>query len=86
MCPLDPSDYDRNSSAQERAVDAVISRLNPREDEHILDIVGIGCKVTARMAALVLPGGVTGVDGSSEMIDCARRGLGLLAELTKSAI
>lgn len=74
MYQWDPSNCEHNSSAQERAVDAVISRLNPREDEHILDIVGSGYKVTARMAALVLPGGVTGIDSSFEMIDCARIG------------
>jgi trans-aconitate 2-methyltransferase len=69
----DPSDYERNSSAQERAADAVIARLNLRGDEHILDI---GCgdgKVTAKIAALVPRGRVTGVDSSPEMIDFAQK-------------
>lgn len=68
-----PSDYERNSSAQERAADAVIARLNLRGDEHILDI---GCgdgKVTAKMAALVPRGRVTGADSSPEMIDFAQK-------------
>ena len=72
MYRWDPSDYERNSSAQERAADAVIARLNLKGDEHILDI---GCgdgKVTAKMAALVPQGQVTGIDSSPEMIDFAR--------------
>ena len=71
MYQWNPSDYERNSSAQERAAEAVITRLNLRGDEHILDI---GCgdgKVTAKMAALVPQGRVTGVDSSPEMIDFA---------------
>lgn len=72
MFHWDPSDYERNSSAQERAAEAVFARLALRGDEHILDI---GCgdgKVTAKMAALVPMGKVTGIDSSSEMIDFAR--------------
>jgi trans-aconitate methyltransferase len=71
MYQWNPSDYERNSSAQERAADAVIARLHLRGDEHILDI---GCgdgKITAKMAALVPRGRVTGVDSSPEMIDFA---------------
>ncbi|OPY49805.1 MAG: trans-aconitate 2-methyltransferase [Methanosaeta sp. PtaU1.Bin112] len=68
-----PSDYERNSSAQERAADAVIARLNLRGDGHILDIGCGDCKITARMAALVPRGGITGVDSSSEMIDFAAK-------------
>jgi len=73
MYQWNPSDYERNSSAQERAAEAVISRLNLRGDEHILDI---GCgdgKVTAKMAALVPRGRATGVDSSPEMIDFAQK-------------
>lgn len=69
----DPSNYERNSSAQERAADAVIALLFLRGDEHSLDI---GCgdgKVTEKMAALVSQGRVTGVDSSQEMIDFARK-------------
>jgi trans-aconitate 2-methyltransferase len=73
MYQWDPSDYEQNSSAQERAAEAVIARLNLRGDEHILDI---GCgdgKITAKMAALVPQGRVTGVDSSQEMIDFAQK-------------
>lgn len=73
MYQWNPSDYERNSSAQERAADAVIARLRLRGDEHILDI---GCgdgKITAKMAALVPGGRVMGVDSSLEMIDFATK-------------
>jgi trans-aconitate methyltransferase len=58
MYQWDPSDYERNSSAQERAADAVITRLRHRGDEHILDI---GCgdgQIPARIAALVPQAGL----------------------------
>ncbi len=74
MYQWNPSDYERNSSAQERAADAIISRPHLRGDEHNL---GIGCgdgEISAKMAALVPRGGVTSADSSSEMIDFARRG------------
>jgi trans-aconitate methyltransferase len=72
MYQWDPSDYERNSSAQERAADVVIARLNLRGDEHILDIGSVDGKITAKMAGLVPDGRATGVDSSSKMIDCAR--------------
>jgi trans-aconitate methyltransferase len=73
MYQWNPSDYERNSSAQERAADAVIARLNLKGDEHILDICCGDGKVTANMAALVPQGQVTGIDSSPEMIDFARK-------------
>ncbi len=69
----DPGDYEKNSSAQESAAEAILSRLDLVGDEHILDI---GCgdgKVTAKIAALVPHGRVTGIDSSKEMIDHARK-------------
>lgn len=72
MFHWDPGDYEQNSSAQERAANAVFAKLVLRGDEHILDI---GCgdgKVTAMMAALVPKGMVTGIDSSPEMIAFAR--------------
>ena len=72
MYHWNPGDYEKNSSAQERAAEAVLSRLRLRGDESILDI---GCgdgKVTAKLAALVSQGKVTGIDSSAEMIDFAR--------------
>lgn len=73
MYHWDPSDYEKNSSAQERAAESVLSGLKLRGDESILDI---GCgdgKVTAKIAALVPQGKVTGIDSSPEMIDFARK-------------
>lgn len=73
MYHWDPSDYEKNSSAQERAAESVLSGLKLRGDESILDI---GCgdgKVTAKIAALVPQGRVTGIDSSPEMIDFARK-------------
>ncbi|MDD4651388.1 MAG: hypothetical protein PHQ34_04070 [Methanothrix sp.] len=64
MYQWNPRDYERNSSAQERAAEAVIARLILRGDEHILDIGFGDGKITARMAALVTQGWVTDVDSS----------------------
>jgi trans-aconitate 2-methyltransferase len=64
MYRWNPSDYERNSSAQERAANAVIARLNLRGDEHILDI---GCgdgKVTVRDSRPRPPGSG---DGSGQL-------------------
>jgi len=72
MYQWNPHDYEKNSSPQERAADAVISTLELIGDEHILDI---GCgdgKVTARISARIPNGSVLGIDSSSEMIDFAR--------------
>jgi len=82
MYRWNPSDYERNSSAQERAADAVIARLNLRGDEHILDIGSGDGKVTAKMAPLVPQGRVTGIDSSPEMIDFARKRYRFLAVLS----
>ncbi|HWQ18457.1 MAG TPA: methyltransferase domain-containing protein [Methanotrichaceae archaeon] len=72
MFQWNPSDYEKNSSAQERAAEAILSRLEFGGNEHILDI---GCgdgKVTIKMASLVPQGQVLGIDSSFEMIDFAR--------------
>jgi trans-aconitate 2-methyltransferase len=61
MYKWNPSDYEKNSSPQERAAEAILSRLEFEGDEHILDI---GCgdgKITAK------------IDNSQEMIDFARK-------------
>lgn len=68
MHQWNPGDYEKNSSAQERAAIAVLSKLDLKGDEHILDI---GCgdgKVTSKMAAMVPRGKVLGIDSSQEMI------------------
>ncbi len=73
MHQWNPSDYEKNSSAQERAALAVLSKLDLKGDEHILDI---GCgdgKITLKMAAMVPRGKVLGIDSSDEMIAFARQ-------------
>jgi trans-aconitate 2-methyltransferase len=68
-----PEDYEKNSSAQEKWADALISGLRLKGDEHILDI---GCgdgKITAKMAARVPKGQAVGIDSSQDMIDFARK-------------
>lgn len=72
MQQWNPSDYEKNSSAQEKAALAVLSKLDLKGDEHILDI---GCgdgKITLQMAAMVPHGQVLGIDSSKEMIAFAR--------------
>ncbi len=68
-----PEDYERNSSAQEKWADALISGFKLKGNEHIL---GIGCgdgKITAKIAARVPKGQVLGIDISQDMIDFAQR-------------
>ncbi|HSD56594.1 MAG TPA: methyltransferase domain-containing protein [Methanotrichaceae archaeon] len=68
-----PEDYEKNSSAQEKWADTLISGLKLKGNEHILDI---GCgdgKITAKMAARVPEGQVLGIDSSQDMIDFARK-------------
>jgi len=71
MYQWNPSDYETNSSAQERAAAAIISRLDLRGNEQILDI---GCgdgKVTMKLASRVPQGRVLGIDSSRDMVDFA---------------
>jgi len=73
MQQWNPSDYEKNSSAQERAALTLLSKLDLKGDEQILDI---GCgdgKITLKMAAMVPRGRVLGIDSSKEMIAFARR-------------
>lgn len=68
-----PEDYEKNSSAQEKWADALISGLKLKGDEHILDI---GCgdgKITAKISARAPDGYVLGIDSSRDMIDFARK-------------
>ncbi len=68
-----PEDYEKHSSAQEKWADVLISGLNLKGYEHILDI---GCgdgKITAKMAARVPEGQVLGIDNSLDMIAYARK-------------
>ncbi len=63
--------YDRISALQEAMAAEVLSLLDLKGAEHVLDL---GCgngKVTAEIAARVPQGSVLGVDASREMIDFA---------------
>lgn len=73
MHQWDPRDYEKNSSAQERAALATLSKLELKGDEHILDI---GCgdgRITLKIASMVPRGRVLGIDSSKEMIAFARK-------------
>jgi trans-aconitate 2-methyltransferase len=67
------ADYAANSVVQQTWARELISKLNLRGDENILDV---GCgdgKVTAELARAVSRGSVTGVDASPQMIAFARK-------------
>lgn len=73
MYQWNPNDYEKNSSAQERAAEATLSRLDFGGNEDILDI---GCgdgKVTMKMASRVPHGQVLGIDNSQDMVDFCRK-------------
>ncbi len=64
-------DYERNSQAQQKWGQEVITKLNLKGTENILDL---GCgdgKITVEIAELVSHGSVIGVDNSSQMIALA---------------
>jgi len=65
------SDYANHSNAQQKWAKELISRLNLRGNESLLDI---GCgdgKVTAEIATYLKAGIVVGIDSSEEMISLA---------------
>ncbi len=67
------ADYAANSAVQQSWARELITRLNLRGGEHILDV---GCgdgKVTAELARAVPHGSVTGADASPQMIEFARK-------------
>lgn len=67
------AEYAAHSSVQQSWARELITRLNLRGDEHILDV---GCgdgKVTAEIAKAVSRGFVVGIDASAEMIGFARK-------------
>jgi len=67
-----PDDYEKSSSAQYNWATGLISKLDLRGDERILDI---GCgdgKITSGIASLVPNGSVLGIDISQEMIGFAK--------------
>ncbi|MFO1477745.1 MAG: methyltransferase domain-containing protein [Verrucomicrobiota bacterium] len=68
-----PSDYAANSAAQHAWARELITQLQLRGDEHLLDV---GCgdgKVTAELARALPHGRVLGVDASPDMIAFARK-------------
>ena len=64
MYQRNPSDYGRNSSAQERAVYAVIARLYLRGNEHILD----GSVARVGMGVLEVKAGKTATFSHDRML------------------
>jgi trans-aconitate methyltransferase len=67
------ADYAANSKVQQTWARELISKLNLRGDEKILDV---GCgdgKITAEIAKVVPRGFVVGVDASAEMIEFAQK-------------
>lgn len=69
----DASDYARHSAAQFAWARELITKLNLKGDETVLDI---GCgdgKVTAYLAERLPRGAVVGIDNSAAMIDLAQR-------------
>ena len=72
MYRWDPEDYRNSSAAQQRMAMELLSGVQLRGDERVLDI---GCgdgKITAYIAGLVPRGSVLGIDQSGEMIAFAR--------------
>jgi trans-aconitate 2-methyltransferase len=72
MHKWDPEVYEKSSSTQKKWAEEVISRIQLKENERILDI---GCgdgKITAYIASLVPEGSVVGIDNSTEMISFAQ--------------
>lgn len=71
MHKWDPGDYEKSSSAQYGWAMDLVSRLDLRGDERVLDI---GCgdgKITAQVAYRLPRGEVLGIDLSRDMIDFA---------------
>jgi len=69
-------DYAQHSSLQAAMADEVLSQLQLRGDEKVLDL---GCgdgKLSARIAALVPRGSVLGVDASPDMVAFAQKNFG----------
>jgi len=67
------ADYAANSAVQQSWARELITKLNLRGDEHILDV---GCgdgKVTAEIARALPRGSVTGADASPQMIEFAKK-------------
>ena len=72
MHKWNPEAYERSSLTQNKWADEVISKIQIKGNERVLDI---GCgdgKITAHIASLVPKGSVVGIDNSVEMISFAQ--------------
>jgi trans-aconitate 2-methyltransferase len=67
-----PSDYEKSSSAQYRWAMDLVSRLDLKRDEKVLDIGCGGGRITVQLASHLPKGEVLGIDLSRDMIDFAR--------------
>ena len=68
-----PADYAANSTAQHAWARELITKLQLRGDEQVLDV---GCgdgRVTAEIARVLKSGGIAGIDSSRQMIEFARK-------------
>lgn len=73
MHKWDAKDYQKNSSAQQKWARELISKLELKGHESVLDI---GCgdgKITAELVAVLKEGNVLGIDSSKEMIELAKK-------------
>jgi SAM-dependent methyltransferase len=72
MHKWNPEVYEKSSSTQKKWAEEVISKIQIKGNERVLDI---GCgdgKITAYIASLVPEGSVVGIDNSAEMISFAQ--------------
>jgi trans-aconitate 2-methyltransferase len=72
MHKWNPEAYEKSSSEQKKWAEEVISKIQIKGNEQVLDI---GCgdgKITAHIASLVPEGSVVGIDNSAEMISFAQ--------------
>lgn len=73
MYKWDAEDYQKNSFSQQKWARELISKLELKGNENILDI---GCgdgKISAEIASILKDGQVLGIDNSKEMIELARK-------------
>lgn len=72
MHKWNPGDYEKSATAQYSWAIGLMSCLNHKGDERILDIGSGNGKITARLAEMVPRGTVVGIDISPDMVDYAR--------------
>src|SRR5215470_12935798 len=80
MTEWDAADYAQISQLQHAMAEEVLSLLQLKGNEYVLDV---GCgngKITAEIAGRLRQGSVVGVDSSAEMIAFASQHFGLAAQ------